>query len=366
MSVKKTATGAWKVAVSVRVKNKPYPVKRKATVWGTKSEAKLKEAELIKTLLAEAETEGQGQSSLKIGTVATSTLKVTNLREAIDLYLEKLKGTGKFSAVTQRKYSWLGRELGHIPIKGIGETFRAWIKEYANTPSARNGKPRTPATVNFVINVVKAVCNHLVDLEVLDKNPITKAKFPTSTVKPREVYLSKGERERLFQVIRKERPYLEPIVKFMLQVPCRAFSELVGARVSQLRDNNTVIFIPKSKNGDALYKPIPSDMVDYFANIPDGCEYLFYQKVGDEYRPLSNLRHAFEVCRKLARLPNLRIHDLRHVAVSDLIKRGVPVHVLMKVAGWHTDMTRVYFNMFAKEGAEYVLNFEKEMMKLAS
>jgi integrase len=127
-----------------------------------------------------------------------------------------------------------------------------------------------------------------------------------------------------------------------------------------------VIFIPKSKNGDALYKPVPADMVDYFANIPDGCEYLFYQKVGDEYRPLSNLRHGFERCRELAGLPNLRIHDLRHVAVTDLIKRGVPVHVLMKVAGWHTDMTRVYFNMFAKEGAEYVLNFEKEMMKLAS
>jgi integrase len=360
MSIKNVSVGVWKVVVAARVPWKSYPVVRKTTVKGTKTEAKLKEAELMKGLLAEGQD--QGESSLKLGTVA-STSKVNTLAEGIDVYLEKLKASGKFSSVTQRKYGWLRRELGHIPIKGIAETFRAWLKEYANSPS-RTGKQPQPATINFVINVVKAVCNHLVELEVLPKNPISKAKFPTATIKPREAYLSKDERKRLLDVIQRERPYILPIVMFMLQVPCRAFSELVNATVDQLRGN--MIFIPKSKNGDALYKPIPSDMVDYFNSIPDGCPYLFYRKVGETYLPLNNLRHAFEVCRKLAGLPNLRIHDLRHVAVSDLILRGVPTHVLMKIAGWRTDMTRVYFNMFAKEGAEFVLNLEKGALKLAS
>jgi len=361
MSIKNVSVGVWKVVVAARVPWRSYPVVRKSTVKGTKTEAKLKEAELMKALLAEGQD--QGESSLKSGTVA-STSKVNTLAEGIDLYLEKLKAVGKLSAVTKRKYSWLRRDLGHIPIKGIAETFRAWIKEYSNTTSARNGKARSPATVNFVINVVKAVCNHLVELGILDKQPITKALFPTAKIKPREAYLSKEERKRLLDVIQRERPYLLPIVMFMLQVPCRAFSELVNATVDQLRGN--MIFIPKSKNGDALYKPIPSDMVGYFNSIPDGCPYLFYRKVGDQYLPLDNLRHAFEHCRKLAGLPSLRIHDLRHVAVTGLLTLGVPTHVLMKIAGWRTDMTRVYFNMFAKEGAEFVLNMEKEAMKLAS
>jgi len=90
MSVKNVAVGLWKVAVSVRVPWKPYPIKRKATVRGTKAEAKLKEAELIKAIWAE----GDGESSLK-AVVATSTFKVNNLKEAIDLYLEKLKATGE-------------------------------------------------------------------------------------------------------------------------------------------------------------------------------------------------------------------------------------------------------------------------------
>jgi integrase len=214
--------------------------------------------------------------------------------------------------------------------------------------------------------MVKAVCNHLVNLKILSENPITKALFPIATIKAREAFLSQEERDRLLDVIRKEKPFLEPIIRFMLQVPCRAFSELANAKVNQLRDNNTVIFIPTSKNGDALYKPIPADMVDYFNSIPSGCDYLFFRQVGDRYLPLNNLRHAFEHCRKLAGLPDLRIHDLRHVAVTNLITRGVPTQVLMKVAGWRSDQTKTYCNLAAKAGAEYVLNLEKEAIKMAS
>jgi len=359
MSVKNVAVGVWKVAVSVRVPNKPYPVKRKITVRGTKNDALLKEAELRKAAL----DEGQGDGSSLTAAVAQSTLKVTNLKEAIDLYLEKLKATGEFSAVTQRKYRWLGRELGHLPILELGDRFRDWIHVYKNTVG-RNGKPRSQATVNFVTNVVKAVAGHLVDLEILDKQPITKAKFPTASVKPRFVTLSQEEQDRLLAVIQKERPDILPIVKYMLQVPCRAFSELVHSKVSSLKDG--MIFIETSKNKDPIFKPVPVSMAEYFNSIPSGCSWLFYRKVGDQYLPLDNLRHAFEVCRKKAGLPNLRIHDLRHVAVTNLVLRGVPVQLLMKICGWRKDQSHIYCNISLKSGAEYFLNMEKEALKLAS
>jgi len=357
MSIKNVAVGVWKVAVSVRVPWKPYPIKRKATVKGTKAEAKLKESELIRAIGASG-----GGSSLKETAVSTFN-KVETLQDGISLYLEKLKAQGRLSAVTQRKYGWLGRELGHIPILELGERFRDWIHVYKNTVG-RNGKPRTPATVNFVVNVVKAVCNHLVELEALNKNPITKAKFPTASCKPRFVTLTQEEVDRLLEVIQKERPDILPIVKYMLMIPCRAFSELVPARVSQLKDG--MIFIPTSKNGDQIFKPVPVSMADYFANIPDGCPLLFYRKVGETYLPLDNLRHAFEVCRKKAGLPNLRIHDLRHIAVTNLILRGVPVQLLMKICGWRKDQSHIYCNIGLKSGAEFFLNMEKEAMKLAS
>jgi integrase len=210
--------------------------------------------------------------------------------------------------------------------------------------------------------MVKAVANHLVDLELIPKNPITSARFPTSKVKAREAFLSPEERDRLLAVIRKERPFLEPIVKFLIQIPCRAFSELVGAKREQLRGN--LIYIPKSKNGDPLHKPIPPNMVDYFNSIPKDCPYLFYRKVGDTYLPLSNLAEVWKTVRKKAGLPNLRIHDLRHVAVTDLVKKGVPLPILKKIAGWRSDMTATYFNLDGVEVADYVEQLER--LKLAS
>jgi len=360
MSIKNVEVGVWKVAVSVRVPWKPYPVKRKATVRGTKQDAKLKEAALIKELLEEDQG---GESSLKPAKIASSTFSVNTLGDGIRLYLDRLRAKGEASTATQVQYGWLGKELGHVPISGLGETFGAWLKVYTTAPT-RSGKPRSSFTVNRTISMVKAVCGHLVDLEILPKNPITKARFPLSTVKAREVYLSPENRERLMNVIRKERPFLEPIVRFMLAVPCRAFSELVGAKREQLRGN--LIFIPKSKNGDALYKPIPSDMVDYFNSIPDGCPYLFYRKVGETYLPLSNLAEVWKTVRKKAGLPNLRIHDLRHVAVTDLVKKGVPIPILKKIAGWRSDMTSTYFNLDGAEVADYVEQLEEEAMKLAS
>jgi len=87
MSVKNVAVGLWKVAVSVRVPLKPYPVKRKATVKGTKADAKLKEAELLRVALDEGQ--GQGESSLTAGTVASTFNKVVTLQDGISLYLEK-------------------------------------------------------------------------------------------------------------------------------------------------------------------------------------------------------------------------------------------------------------------------------------
>jgi integrase len=360
MSIKNVAVGVWKVAVTVRRKNVPYPVKRKATVRGTKNDAIQKEAALRKALL----DGGQGESSLTAGTVISTfnKVKVDTFSDAVDIYIEKSMAAGRFSRTHIKQLEWIRRELGHVPMALLAERFDAWRKVYNATLTSR-GTPKANGTINMPITIVRSICNHLVDLEILDKNPISKARFPKLRQKAREVYLSKEERERLFEVIQQERLYILPIVKFMLQTPCRV-GELVTAKVGQLRDET--IFIPKSKNGDALHKPIPRDMVDYFANIPDGCEYLFYRESKGKYYPLSNIKNPWIHCRKLAGLPDLHIHDLRHIAVTDMALRGVPNHIIMKIAGWRTDMMKIYFNIESRLGAQYVLDMEKEVIKLAS
>jgi len=357
MSVKIAGVGVWKVAVTARLKNVPYPVKRKATVRGKKRDAILKEAELRKVLLGGGQGQGQGESSLTAGTAVSTfnKVKVDTFSDAVQLYLEKTKAEGKCSRTHIKQLEWINRELGHVPMAELAERFDAWRKIYNTAPTSK-GTPKANGTINTPVTIVRSICNHLVDLEILDKNPISKARFPKLRQKAREICPRKEELERLFEVIQRERPYILPIVKFMLQIPCRV-SELVTAKVDQLKDN--MIFIPKSKNGDALYKPIPSDMADYFNSIPDGCEYLFYRESKGKYYPLSNLKNPWIHCRKLAGLPDLHIHDLRHIAVTKMVLDAIPKHVIMKVCGWKTDMMTTYFNIESKLGAQYILDMEK-------
>jgi len=312
--IKNVGLNVWKVTVSKRVPWSAYAVKRKATVKGLKTDAKLKEAELLREL-----TEPKDSGSLTTtASVTTSTYHVVNFSEAVDLYTEKLKAEGKLSESTATKYAWIKSQLGHVPIEGIGEAVDGWRRNFMNTPTAK-GTMRMPGTINRPVTSVRAVCGYMVDLEILPKNPITKIRFPKLKETPRAEYLSEEERERLFDVIvnghKGRYSYLLPIITYLIQVPCR-IGELMYAKKEQLQGDGT-IFIPTSKNGDSIYKPIPPNMVEYFNSIPEDCPYLFYRKMPrGYYRSLSNIQKTWIKVRELAGLPNLHLHDLRHVSVT--------------------------------------------------
>jgi len=348
MSVKNVGQNVWKVSVSKRVKWSPFPIKRKATVRGLKTDAKLKEAELLREL-----TEPKDSSSLTAAaSVTTSTYNVVNFGDAVDLYTEKLKAEGKLSESTATKYEWIKNQLGHVPIEGIGEAVDGWRRNFMKTPTVK-GTLRMPGTINRPVASVRAVCNYLVDLEILPKNPITKIRFPKLKETPRAVYLSDEERERLFDVITNGRySYLLPIVQYLMIVPCR-IGELMYAKKEQLQGDT--IFIPHSKNGESIYKPVPPSMVAYFNNIPEDCPYLFYRKMPrGYYRPLSNIQKTWIKVRELAGLPNLHLHDLRHISCTDMADGGCPERIIMGVAGWKTNMLNIYYHRQGKKSAQTV------------
>ena len=47
----------------------------------------------------------------------------------------------------------------------------------------------------------------------------------------------------------------------------------------------------------------------------------------------SGMKKGWEIVRRAAGLPWLRIHDLRHTAITRMAEAGVPIPVIMGVAG---------------------------------
>ena len=193
MALIKKGPNKWSIRVSVRVPGKDYPISKQEVFNGTKTEAELRRAEIIKSLLT--------PRSLILAQ------DVRTFNDAVTLYREK---NDKFSPSHDRMIKFLERETGHLSIEEYPDRFESWLRVLKNTPTPK-GK-RSTASVNRYIAIVKAIFTKLVELGIIEKNSITKARFPKGEEKPRDRYLSDDERLRLINVIREHRPYILPFI----------------------------------------------------------------------------------------------------------------------------------------------------------
>jgi integrase len=339
MSIKRVGVNKWHIMAVVRVKGKSHPVTRKETFIGTKTEAECRNADIIR--------------DVKSG----GSLKYQNIRtfgEAISLYAEKLQAEGKLSPDHKRKIDRINKDLGHVRINAVAEYFDAYRKHLMHTPTA-SGKMRKAASINRPTEIVRAVFNYLVAVERVAINPITKIRFPRLKETPRNRHLTQEERLALINTIKQHRPHILPIITYMALVPCRV-SELTTARREQYLPLDKMIFIPTSKSGVSIYKPIPPELYDYFDNIPDGSPWLFYREgAKGKYHPIA-LRKAWSECLRLAGITDLHIHDLRHIAATGLIDIGNPAEAVALIAGWRsTHMIRTYYNHDSRAGAQKIM-----------
>jgi len=331
-------TNKWRIKVSVLDKTKGYPVGKQETFRGTRAEATIREAELLKEL--------KTRCSFILPQAST-------FGEAVELYEKRLSLQGKLSPSHTKMIDFVCRKLGHLRIEGFADNFEAYRKSMVGSLTA-HGKIRGNASINRYTQIVRAVFSYLVNHELIAKNPITQIRFPKLDEKPRDRNLTQDEISRLFSAIEKHRPHIMSIVQYMLLVPCRKM-ELVNAKREQYNPVTGTIYIPTSKNGRPIIKPVPEAMSVYFKSIPADCPYLFYQEIGGgKYRPLTNLRYAWAYCCRKAGIGDLRIHDLRHRAATWLHEMGNSIYTIMKIAGWRTNMLGIYWGQDGVTTAQQV------------
>jgi integrase len=337
MSLTKLDPNKWHVRCQVWDKNKGYSISKQVTVTGTRAEAVIVEADILKELKARSLTSAYAST----------------FGEAVNIYVENLCILGKLSERHQRMIDFIRRELGHIRLEAFADHFGSYRKRLINSPT-KQGKPRKSASINRYTEITKAVFNHLVRLEIVDKNPITNVQFPRLKEKSRDRYLTQEERLALLAAIQEHRPYILPIIRFMLMAVCRK-GELVTAKREQYSPFTHTIKIPHTKAGIPVDKPVPPEMDAYFKSIPIDCPWLFYEETAPgKYRPLTHLRYAWAFCLKKAGLSDLRIHDLRHISATDLYAAGVPEREIMDQAGWKTPMLSRYRHVDSLRSAQKV------------
>ncbi|GAB1409271.1 site-specific integrase [Desulfovibrionales bacterium] len=195
-----------------------------------------------------------------------------------------------------------------------------------------------PGTVNRYMALVKYIFNLAERWEIIDKAP-TRNTPPLHDANRKERFLTPEELHNLAQALDLcTRPVIPDILRFLLLTGARR-GEVLGLVWSELDMVNAFWTLPMERNKSKKTKTIPlsSDAMSLLRKYAgNGSEYVFPNP--ETGKPFRHFFKIWERIRKEAGLPDMRIHDLRHVHASILINSGRSLYEVQKLLG-HTQIS---------------------------
>ena len=113
-------------------------------------------------------------------------------------------------------------------------------------------------------------------------------------------------------------------------------SEMFNLKWEDVDFERKELRVKKSKGKRFRVIPMNSVLCDVLSRHPRHfrCPYVFHRPDGSQWR---DTRKGFEAALEKAGVPRIRIHDMRHSFVSNLLMRGVDVRAAKELAG-HRDI----------------------------
>lgn len=203
------------------------------------------------------------------------------------------------------------RTLRQAP-EAADEAIKAWRKP---RPVDR-GKAPTLSTIDRRLAMLKAVCKFAWKKGLIGENLSGRIALFTPP-NAREVYLSRTEVRRLAAAMPIEGGR-EAIL--LLAYTGLRVSELLAQPKATPRQASFALTARSTKSGKPRVVPIPAAVRPELAALPLQMTYWA-------------LRKAFLTARREAKLPEVKLHDLRHTAASWLINEGVDLLTVARILG---------------------------------
>ena len=256
--------------------------------------------------------------------------------------------------VKPRKRSWdLDEELYRLRIKAVFGAKRLNQVSRLQIQSFHSGlleEGLAAATANHHAKLIRHMLNLAVEWEMLDKNPANRIHMFAEDNKV-ERYMNDTQLATLLNVLRTDSSRSVCLIAmFLLATGCR-LNEALSATWSQVDKFKRVWRIPASNSKSKRMRPVPLNetALDVINQLNTEGEYthLFINK--KTKKPYVNVAKVWERLRLEAGLPQLRLHDLRHQAASNLINSGSSLYIVQQILG-HSDpsVTQRYSHLSMK------------------
>lgn len=253
------------------------------------------------------------------------------------------------SKATKRSYGDERQLIENHLVPAFGDHKLHQVKkiELKNFVQQKLNEGYNPSTVNRMIAAIKMVFNRAEEWDIIQavENPargVRGVKVPPRV----DRFLSPIEAQRLEAEVRaSESPMLRFIIAFLLLTGARK-REALDARWRDIDFDKGIWTIPLSKSGRPRYVPLSDDAMNVLRELQrqawktmglqwDLVEWIFPNP--RTRKPFINIFFAWNNARKLAGLPDVRIHDLRHSFASALVNEGMTLYDVKEILG-HSNM----------------------------
>jgi integrase len=244
-----------------------------------------------------------------------------------------------------------GRKLASIGVEDI-QRFRKDRKEKLT----QNGKPRSGASVNRELALLRHLLNVAILHKLLERNPFTEYRDHLRRIQSKEkVFLQEPKRDRSLtpeeakKLLAASAPYLKNIIRGLIYTGLR-LGDMMRLRWENVNwETGTLTFTEKKKEDKPGEKPLTPEMLAWLEEVPRSESGLIF--VGPKGEPIDNPRTAWKTAKKKAGIKDLKLRDLRRSSATALMEAGVPLSAIQKHLG-HTKVTTTEAYLHVREKME--------------
>jgi integrase len=275
--------------------------------------------------------------------------RVRTLADAVDAFTS-IAATIKTADDRNRHLAWWRehygtRKLFHFTADVVEAGRERLATENIEPDRKKPARHRSPQTVrHYLMSLSECMDYAKRKKRWIEKNPVSDIDAPP--VSPGRIrWLSPDERKRLLAACDKSgNPDLALVVRIALASGARQ-AEILYLRWPMLDLSRECAFLPTSKTGEPRVLPLPGEVANALrarAKVRRLGSDLVFPSPDDPARP-RNVWQAWDVARKLAKLPDFRFHDLRHSAATEMLCAGVDSRIVATVLGHRSlNMMRRY------------------------
>lgn len=206
--------------------------------------------------------------------------------------------------------------------------------EHAERYKVDRSKVVRPATINRELGNLKHIMRMAIAWKYLDTNPFTNVGLLYVPGRPERV-LEKDEEKKLLAACDKIRsPHLEPIVVLALHTGMRK-GEILSLKWPQLDFAKRTIFVVEAKSEQGRrYIPMNDTVHDLLSRLPRkrGTQ-LVFPSPRNPGHGMRDHKVGFATAVRLAKIPHIRFHDLRHTFATRLVQGGTNLVTVQRLLG---------------------------------